>query len=67
MAKKVPLETRRGNGNSFAAVTVITKGYQNIESKQVARPRMPMKRQKRKPKLCQRIVVNLSIIRGEEG
>ena len=51
---------------SFVAVTVITKGEQKFEAKQVARPRMPMKklqvpvkikRQKRRPRLRQRIVV----------
>ena len=51
---------------SFVAVTVITKNDQKFEAKQVVRPRMPMKklqvpvkikRQKRRPRLRQRIVV----------
>ncbi len=55
---------------SFVAVTEITKDDQKFESKQVTQPRMPakklqvpvkIKKQKRKPKLRQRIVVKTKI------
>ena len=58
---------------SFVAVTVITKGEQNFEAKQVVRPRMApkklqvpvkIKKQKRRPKLRQRIVVKQSVNRN---
>lgn len=58
---------------SFVAVTVITKDEQNFESKQVSRPRMApkklqvpvkIKKQKRRPKLRQRIVVKHQINRN---
>ena len=58
---------------SFVAVTVITKGEQNFEAKQVVRPRMPskklqvpvkIKKKQRKPKLRQRIVVKHTINRN---
>jgi len=55
---------------SFVAVTVITKEEKKFEAKQVSRPKMPprklqvpvkIKKQKRKPKLRQRIVVKTNI------
>ena len=55
---------------SFVAVTVVTKGEKKFESRQVNRPRMPpkklqvpvkIKKQKRKPKLRQRIVVKTKV------
>ena len=58
---------------SFVAVTVITKKEQNFESKQVVRPRMTLKKlqvpvkikkQKRKPKMRQRIVVKHQVNRS---
>ena len=58
---------------SFVAVTVITKGEQNFEAKQVVRPRMEakklqvpvqIKKQKRRPKLRQRIVVTQLVNRN---
>lgn len=58
---------------SFVAVTVITKGEQNFESKQVSRPKMAprnlqvpvtIKKQKRKPKMRQRIVVKQKVNRN---
>ena len=58
---------------SFVAVTVITKNDTNFESKQVSRPRLPpkklqvpvkIKKQHRKPKLRQRIVVKQKVNRN---
>ncbi|RKX36945.1 MAG: hypothetical protein DRP64_17885, partial [Verrucomicrobia bacterium] len=58
---------------SFVAVTVVTKDDKKFESRQVNRPRMPpkklqvpvkIKKQKRKPKLRKRIVVNPTINRN---
>ncbi|RKX44029.1 MAG: hypothetical protein DRP64_07265 [Verrucomicrobia bacterium] len=58
---------------SFVAVTVVTKDDKKFESRQVIRPRMPpkklqvpvkIKKQKRKPKLRQRIVVKPSVNRN---
>ena len=58
---------------SFVAVTVITKGEQNFESKQVSRPKMPpkklqvpvkIKKKQRKPKMRQRIVVKQKVNRN---
>jgi len=55
---------------SFVAVTVVTKGEKKFESRQVNRPRLPpkklqvpvkIKKQKRKPKLRQRIVVKTKV------
>ena len=55
---------------SFVAVTVVTKGEKKFESRQVNRPRMPpkklqvpvkIKKQRRKPKLRQRIVVKTKV------
>ena len=55
---------------SFVAVTVVTKSDKKFESRQVNRPRMPpkklqvpvkIKKQKRKPKLRQRIVVKTKV------
>ena len=55
---------------SFVAVTVITKSEKKFEVKQIDRPRMPpkklqvpvkIKKQKRKPKLRQRIVVKARV------
>ncbi|MEN7973678.1 MAG: hypothetical protein ABFR47_07565, partial [Verrucomicrobiota bacterium] len=51
---------------TFVAVTVVTKNEKKFETRQVSRPRMPpkklqvpvkVKKQRRKPKLRQRIVV----------
>ncbi|RKX44332.1 MAG: hypothetical protein DRP64_06750, partial [Verrucomicrobia bacterium] len=58
---------------SFVAVTVVTKGEKKFESQQVNRPRMPpkklqvpvkIKKQKRRPKLRQRIVVKPAVNRN---
>ena len=58
---------------TFVAVTVVTKGEKQFESKQVSRPRLPpkklqvpvkVKKQKRKPKMRQRIVVKHSTNRN---
>ena len=58
---------------TFVAVTVITKGEQNFESKQVSRPKMPpkklqvpvkIKKKQRKPKMRQRIVVKQKVNRN---
>ncbi len=58
---------------SFVAVTVITKGEQNFEAKQVVRPRMApkklqvpvtIKKKQRKPKMRQRIVVKHQVNRS---
>jgi hypothetical protein len=58
---------------SFVAVTVITKEDQNFDSKQVVRPKLPpkklqvpvkIKKQQRKPKMRQRIVVKQKVNRN---
>ena len=58
---------------TFVAVTVITKGEQNFESKQVSRPKMPQKKlqvpvkiekRQRKPRMRQRIVVKQKVNRN---